>query len=182
VRLNWRKSGGVHRLLGWIPVNTAAVQWKNGQIYHNGHYFKLRDNYGLNQYTFRSTSFNEGTHGRWHFNVVVDVEAEMPAGQDRIGSDLGLTGTATCSDGTKLEACRYYPGLENKLSIAQRAKNKRRVKTIHAKIVNRRKDALHKFIRKLVNRCGEIYAGNISSLKSVKTKMAKPVLDAGWDQ
>ncbi|HKM27168.1 MAG TPA: transposase, partial [Thiopseudomonas sp.] len=47
---------------------------------------------------------------------------------------------------------------------------------------NRRKDALHKFSRTLVNRCGEIYVGNVSSLKLVKTKMAKSVLDAGWGQ
>ena len=25
-RLNWRKSGGVRRSLGWIPVNTGAAQ------------------------------------------------------------------------------------------------------------------------------------------------------------
>ncbi|MDY7220403.1 hypothetical protein TOI97_12595 [Denitrificimonas sp. JX-1] len=31
VRLNWRKSGGVSRSLGWIPVNTGAAQWKNGR-------------------------------------------------------------------------------------------------------------------------------------------------------
>ena len=48
-RLNWRKSGGVRRSLGWVPVNTAAAQWKNGQVYHNGHYFKVWDSYGLGQ-------------------------------------------------------------------------------------------------------------------------------------
>lgn len=31
-RLNWRKSGGVRRSLGWIPIDTAAAQWKNGQV------------------------------------------------------------------------------------------------------------------------------------------------------
>ncbi|MDY7218380.1 transposase [Denitrificimonas sp. JX-1] len=154
VRLNWRKSGGVRRSLGWIPVNTGAAQWKNGQVYHNGHYF----------------------------NVVVGMEVEPSKGQDRIGIDLGLTDTVTCSDGTKLEAGRFYRGLEEKLAIAQRARNKTQVKTIHAKIANRRKDALHKFSRKLVNRCGEIYVGNVSSLKLVKTTMAKSVLDAGWGQ
>ena len=66
--------------------------------------------------------------------------------------------------------------------MAQRARNKRQVKTIHAKIANRRKDVLHTFSRKLVNRCGEIYVGNVSRLKFVKTKMAKPVLDVGWGQ
>ena len=181
-RLNWRKSGGVRRSLGWIPVNTAAAQWKNGQVFHNGHYFSVWDSYGLSQYKFRSGSFNEDARGRWYFNVVVDLEATTPAGQDRIGIDLGLATTATCSDGETLEASRFYRGLESKLAVAQRARNKQRVKTIHAKIANRRKDSLHKFSRELVNRCGEIYVGNVSSLKLVKTKMAKSVLDAGWGQ
>ncbi|MBE0506525.1 MAG: transposase, partial [Marinospirillum sp.] len=35
-RLNWRKSGGVHRSLGWIPINTGMAKWKNGQVYYNG--------------------------------------------------------------------------------------------------------------------------------------------------
>ncbi|HKM36214.1 MAG TPA: transposase [Thiopseudomonas sp.] len=181
-RLNWRKSGGVRRSLGWIPVNTAAAQWKNGQVCHNGHYFGVWDSYGLSQYKFRSGSFSEDARGRWYFNVVVDVEVATPAGQDRIGIDLGLATTATCSDGETLEASRFYRGLESKLAVAQRARNKQSVKTIHAKIANRRKDALHKFSRTLVNRCGEIYVGNVSSLKLVKTKMAKSVLDAGWGQ
>ena len=181
-RLNWRKSGGVRRSLGWIPVNTGAAQWKSGQVYFNGQYFGVWDSYGLGQHRFRTASFNEDARGRWYFNVVVDVQAEIPAGQDRIGIDLGLTDTATCSDGTKLEAGRFYRGLEEKLAIAQRARNKTQVKTIHAKIANRRKDTLHKFSRELVNCCGEIYVGNVSSLKLVKTKMAKSVLDAGWGQ
>ncbi|WP_321552788.1 hypothetical protein [Denitrificimonas halotolerans] len=49
-----------------------------------------------------------------------------------------MTDTATCSDGTKLEAGRFYRGLEEKLAIVQRARNKTQVKTLHAKIANRR--------------------------------------------
>ena len=63
----------------------------------------------MSQYKFRSGSFNEDARGRWYFNVVVDVEAKIPTGQDSIGIDLGLTDTATCSDGTKLEAGRFLP-------------------------------------------------------------------------
>ncbi|MDY7219532.1 transposase [Denitrificimonas sp. JX-1] len=75
-----------------------------------------------------------------------------------------------------------WSGLEEKLAIAQRSRNKTQVKTLHAKIANRRKDALHKFSHKLVNRCGEIYVGNVSSLKLVKTTMVKSVLDADRGQ
>ncbi|HZJ94227.1 MAG TPA: transposase [Thiopseudomonas sp.] len=42
--------------------------------------------------------------------------------------------------------------------------------------------AIHCNSSGIVNRCGEIYVGNVSSLKLVKTKMAKSVLDAGWGQ
>jgi len=179
-KLAWRKSRGVRRSLGWIPVNTSAAKWKNGQVFHNGSYFKVWDSYGLSQYKFRSGSFNEDTRGRWYFNVVIEVEANMPAGQDKIGIDLGLKETAACSDGSKLEAGRFYRDLEPKLAVAQRANKKKRVKAIHAKIANRRKDALHKFSRQLVNRSGEIYVGNVKPSSLAKTKMAKSVLDAGW--
>ncbi|MDY7220226.1 hypothetical protein TOI97_11700 [Denitrificimonas sp. JX-1] len=51
--------------MSWIPINASAgaVQWKNGQIYHNGHYFKVWDSYGLSQYKFRPGSFGEDARG-----------------------------------------------------------------------------------------------------------------------
>ena len=181
-RLNWRVSNrkSSKYSLGWVPVNTGMASWKNGQVYHNGQYFGIWDSYGLAGYKFRSASFNEDSRGRWYFNVVVDVEEKLSAGQEAIGIDLGLKEVATCSDGTELGSGRWYRGAEQQLAIAQRANKKQRVKAIHAKIANRRKDALHKFSRQLVDRCGEIYVGNVSSSKLVKTKMAKSVLDAGW--
>src|SRR5699024_1125914 len=75
---------------------------------------------------------------------------------------------------------REYRKLEQKLGIAQRAKNKQRVKAIHAKIKNRRADALHKYSSKLVQENAAIFVGNVSSTSLVKTKMARSVLDAGW--
>ena len=63
-RLNWRKTKGVRRSLGWIPVNTNASRWKNGQIYHNGNYFGVWDSFGLSNYKFRTASFNEDARGR----------------------------------------------------------------------------------------------------------------------
>ncbi|MFB8828865.1 RNA-guided endonuclease InsQ/TnpB family protein [Azotobacter sp. CWF10] len=59
---------------------------------------------------------------------------------------------------------------------------KARARAIHARIANRRKDALHKFSRQLVNRYGEIHVGDMSSAKLAKTRMAKSVLDASWGQ
>lgn len=178
-RLRWRKSSGSGRSLGWIPLNTGAAKWKNGQVFHNGSYFKVWDSYGLSRYKFRSASFNEDSRGRWYLNVVVDHIEQLSMGQDQIGIDLGLKTVATCSDGKELDG-RWYRAEESKLAVAQRANKKQRVKAIHAKIKNRRSDSMHKFSRELVSRCGEIYVGDVSSSKLVKTKMAKSTLDAGW--
>lgn len=180
-KLAWRKSGGSRRSLGWVPIKSSDAKWKNGQVRYLGHYFKVWDGgYNLSDYNFKSASFNEDARGRWYFNVAVEVEESLPAGQEKIGIDLGLKDTATCSDGAKLEAGRFYRDLESKLAIAQRSGNKKRTRAIHAKIANRRKDALHKFSRQLVNRSGEIYVGNVKPSSLAKTKMAKSVHDAGW--
>ncbi|MFK4136857.1 hypothetical protein ACI2KR_32025 [Pseudomonas luteola] len=99
----WRKSGGARRSLGWIPINTGAASWKSGQVYHNGHYFKVWDSYELSGYKFRSVSFNEDARGRWYFNVVVEADVQPGLGQDAVGIDLGLKDIAKCSDGRRLE-------------------------------------------------------------------------------
>ena len=49
-RLNWRKSKGSRRSLGWIPINTGAASFKHGQVYFNGQHLKVWDSYGLSQY------------------------------------------------------------------------------------------------------------------------------------
>jgi putative transposase len=178
-KLNWRKSGGVKRSLGWVPFKIGSAKWKNGTVSYNGKFFKVWDSYGLSDYKFRSGSFNEDSRGRWYFNVVVEVEAEQGTGTSSVGIDLGCKETATDSAGHKIKG-REYRKLEQKLGIAQRAKNKLRIKAIHAKIKNRRSDTLHKYSRKLVQENAAIFVGNISSKGLVKTKMAKSVLDAGW--
>ena len=178
-KLSWRKTHGVRRSLGWVPINTGAAKWKNGQVFFNGQYFGVWDSHGLSQCTFRTASFAEDSRGRWYFNGVVEMPASPTQGTKSVGIDLGCKEAATCSDGTKVTGRRYRE-LEQKLGIAQRARNKQRVKAIHAKIANRRKEDLHKLSRQLVNENAAIFVGNVSSSKLVKTRMAKSVLDAGW--
>ncbi|BAP42783.1 transposase [Pseudomonas sp. StFLB209] len=181
-QLRWRCSGGARRSLGWVPLKAGAAVWKNGQVVFNKQHFKVWDSYGLAGFKFRSGSFNEDSRGRWYFNVVVEVDRQLSPGQDAVGIDLGLKTTATCSDGDRLESGRFYRDLESALGTAQRAGKKARVRAIHAKIANRRKDCLHKFSNALVARCGVIVVGDVNSLKLAKTRMAKSVLDAGWGQ
>ncbi len=179
-KLRWRVSGGSRRSLGWIPFKAGAAVWKKGQVRYNGHFFKVWDSYGLSQYAFRSGSFTEDSRGRWYFNVVVQVQTAEVSGNGAVGVDLGLKETATGSNGLKLESKQFYRKAEQQLGMAQRAKQKKRVKAIHAKVKNRRADTIHKFTTQLVRENSFIVIGNVSSSGLAKTKMAKSVLDAGW--
>ncbi|WP_432742582.1 transposase [Methylobacter sp. G7] len=180
-KLNWRCSGGARRALGWVPFKSGAATWVNGQIRYAGHYFKVWDSYGLSQFDFRSGCFSQDSRGRWYFNIVVHVDVDIrPAEGGQIGIDLGLKTTATCSNGDTLARQDCYRNSEAKLGIEQRAKDKKRVRAIHAKIKHQRKDAIHKFSNKVVKENSLIVVGNVSASGLAKTKMAKSVLDAGW--
>jgi transposase len=70
--------------------------------------------------------------------------------------------------------------LEQRLGTLQRANKKLEEKNSHAKIKNRRKDAMHKFSTMLTQEYGAIFVGNVSSKGLIQTKIAKSALDAGW--
>jgi putative transposase len=97
-----------------------------------------------------------------------------------VGLDLGLKDTVATSDGEKLEAGCFYRHIEQKIATAQRRGHQRQAKRLHRTAARRRKDALHKFSRRIVTEYQTIVVGDVSSLKLAKTRMAKSVLDAGW--
>lgn len=179
-KLQWRCSSGSKRALGWIPFKTAGIKLVNGQIRFCGKIFSLWDSYNLSQYNLGPGSFSQDARGRWYFNTTVKVEVKPAKGKASVGIDLGLKTTATGSDGVTLERRRITDEFAKALGSAQRANKSKLVKSIHAKIKNSRKDALHKFSTMLVENYGAIFVGDVSSQKLVKTKMAKSVLDAGW--
>lgn len=180
-RLNWRVSNpkSPKYSLGWIPFKGGHAKYKSGQIHFCGHKFSLWDSYGLSRFDLRAGSFSEDSRGRWYFNVAVEFESLTCHSTSAVGIDLGLKDCATTSDGDKLQG-RWFRELEPQLAAAQRARKKKRVKAIHAKIANRRKDAIHKFTTNLVKNNAAIFVGDVASAKLVKTKMAKSTMDAGW--
>lgn len=180
-RLNWRVSNpkSSRYSLGWVPFKGGHAKYKAGQIEFAGCKFSLWDSYGLSQFELRAGSFSQDARGRWYLNVAVEVQCKPLNGTAAVGIDLGLKECATTSTGNKLEG-RWYRANEKALSSAQRARKKRRVKAIHAKIRNQRKDALHKFSTAIVQKNAAIFVGDVASAKLVKTKMAKSTLDAGW--
>ena len=182
-KLKWRVSDkkSARRSLGWIPFKKVAIKYDDGYVQYGKNKFGLWDSYGLSKYTVKTGSFVEDSRGRWYVCLVVNSpKQEKQTATKAIGIDLGLKDIATCSDGAIISNPKFYRKYEQKLGEAQRAKNKKRVRAIHAKIANCRKDHLHKASTMLVRNNALIVVGNLSAKKLVKTKMAKSVLDTGF--
>jgi IS605 OrfB family transposase len=105
---------------------------------------------------------------------------QRPAEQEDVGIDLGLRVTATTSEGEKLIASRFYRDIEKQIAQAQRRAHQRQAKRLHRRAARRRREAIHRFTTNIVRQFQSIAVGDVSSLKLVKTKMAKAVLDSGW--
>jgi IS605 OrfB family transposase len=183
-KLNWRVSNrkSPKYSLGWVPFKARALTYKNGQLRFNGISIGLWDSYGLSKYELKAGSFNEDSRGRWYVNIAIKVQVEekrVPDGATTIGIDLGLKTMATYSDGTSFEMPRWYRLSEKSLGMSQRANKKRRVKAIHAKIANQRKDAIHKETSALVKKHAAIFVGNVNAKAMVKLH-GKSVNDAAW--
>lgn len=174
-KLRWRG----RKSLGWVPFTNQDIALDDAVAVLRGDRFRLWMHRPL-EGRVKSGNFSQDARGRWYCNIVCEVKRIAGFGNADIGIDLGLKDVATCSDGTTLKQATFYRDLEPKLAQAQRKGRKRQVRTIHAKIANRRKDSLHKFSRKLVDRCSRITVGDVSASKMAQTNMAKSVLDAGW--
>lgn len=178
----FRHSNGSKRSLGWVPFQAQSRKINGNSITYLGHTYKF---FGAKRRPLpekvKGGVFAEDGRGRWYVIFYVETEkVKQPIGLGEIGIDLGLKTLATCSDGHKIENPKVLKKYEKKLATAQRAGNKHRVKAIHAKIKNTRRDFLHKTSFELVKNYTAIAVGNVSSSKLAKTKMAKSVLDAGW--
>jgi IS605 OrfB family transposase len=160
-------------------------------VYFAGRWLSLWDSFGLGSFELRAGSIRQDARGRWYLNVCVRkavcclkaaapqiVQGRVPS----IGIDLGLKAFAAFSDPLvpPIQASRFYRDLEPALARAQRARKLQRVRALHARIANRRRDALHKLSTDLVNRYGAIFVGNVNACSLARTRMAKSVLDAGW--
>ena len=186
-KLKWRKSNGSRRSLGWIPFKASGIKYINGQIQYGKTKLSLWDSYGLSNYDLTVGSFAEDAQGKWYFNVLASPKQKEPTQlnlftNEEIGIDLGVKEFLATSNGIVIKAEKFYRKLEDKLVVAQRANKTARVKAIHAKIKNQRKDFNHKLSTKLAKNFSMIFVGNVNASGLLKTKMAKSVLDAGWSQ
>lgn len=177
-RLAWRSH---KRSLGWIPFKVSGVKLIGDAIRYGGCLFRLWLSRPV-EGSIKTGSFTQDTRGRWYVNLQCKVadEPQLSLGLDGIGIDLGLKDQIACSDGILYSRANLTRTYEDKLAMAQRAGKKNRVKAIHAKIKNIRKDWTHKVTPAIVRRANFIAVGDVSSTKLAKTRMAKSTYDAGW--
>lgn len=175
----FRSSFGAKRALGWVPFQAQSRQIEGNSVTYLGKRYRFWEGNRRLPANAKGGAFVEDALGRWYVCFHVEVEARQ-GGNAEVGIDLGLKSLATLSDGRKIEAPRIYRCHEQRLATAQRSHNRQRVRRLHAKIKNCRRDFLHKLTTQLAREHALIAVGNVSSKQLAKTRMAKSVLDAGW--
>lgn len=181
-RLSWRSR---KRSLGWIPFKASGVKIQGDSITYGGRTFRFWLSRPI-EGKVRFGSFAQDAKGHWFVNLVIEEsdKGRIKTGKEperrTVGIDLGLKTLATLSDGVELSRENLTRKYEQQLAMAQRARKKKRVTAIHARIRNKRKDWNHKATTRLVREYDRIVVGNVNSSKLKKTRMAKSVSDAGW--
>ncbi|MFE2732749.1 RNA-guided endonuclease InsQ/TnpB family protein [Streptomyces sp. NPDC059349] len=137
--------------------------------------------------------------GRYFASFVIDTDpaadaGRMPATEQAIGIDLGLTHFAVLSDGTKFDSPRFLRRAEKRLKKSQRelsrkqkgSKNRDRarlkVARAHAQVADTRKEFHHQLSTRLIRENQAIAVEDLSVKGLARTKLAKSVHDAGWSQ
>ncbi|WP_438012561.1 RNA-guided endonuclease InsQ/TnpB family protein [Psychrobacter raelei] len=197
-KLNWRtnRPDAKRKSLGWIPFKKSAIKYLHtrqtgkkalkstiqlslckGQKL----IIDVFDSYNLSLYQINTLEIVQDSRNRWYACITVKDFPRQASGKGSAGIDLGLKQSATTSNGDKLTT-KQTQKWAKKLAIAQRAKNKQRVKAIHAKIKNSRLDAIHKFTTQLVKDNALIVVGDVKSrsFTNSMTNLAKSTYDAGW--
>jgi len=180
---DWRRSFGNRTARGFVPFQTQSRQIQGNSVTYRGKSFRWFGNKRRPlPEVVKGGAFVEDGLRRWWVCFHVEVPETVSSATGIVGVDLGLKTLATLSTGETVPALQHYRHYEQKLATAQRANNKRRIKAIHVKIANSRRDQHHKVTTRLISQNKFIAVGDVNSLKLAKTRLAKSVLDASWGQ
>ncbi len=186
VKLRWRTSFGSRRSLGWVPFKAASLRRDKESPYVRfcGKSIRVYEAQRLAEISWGDSCFAQDAVGDWYLCLSVKWDhffnvAPEPKHQS-VGIDLGLKEIAVCSSGERLPAGHWTRRAEAKLAQAQRRGHKKQAKRIHRKAARQREYAMHKFTRRMVNKYGSVFVGDVSSSRLARTRMAKSVYDASW--
>lgn len=169
--------------LGWVPLRGCDAHMAGDSFRIGGNIFRLFYSRPVptGAKICDGSNFAQDARGNWFLNLVLDLpDGPAREGARAVGIDLGLKDLATLSTGEKIANPRHYASEEAALGNAQRAGKKRLARNIHARIENRRRDALHKLSHRIVRDFDRITVGGVNAAALAKTSMARSVTDASW--
>lgn len=146
--------------------------------------------------TVKTCCVRRTSTGKWFATFSCEVEdAPLPARDNAVGIDVGLSSFATLSDGSAIPNPRFFRRDEKALAQVQRRKEKRRkgtpawrkakraVARVHERIANRRSDFAHQHSRRIVNEHQVIAVEDLSINQMIHNHcLAKSISDAAWGQ
>ncbi|MFE4687835.1 RNA-guided endonuclease InsQ/TnpB family protein [Streptomyces sp. NPDC056721] len=144
-----------------------------------------------------TVTVSQDAAGRWFVSLLCDDPGikHLPTTDAAIGIDAGLDHLLAFSTGEKIANPRHERRDRVALAKAQRrlakkakgsvnrAKARRKVAKIHARIADRRRDALHKITTRLVRENQTLVIEDLTVRNMVKNrKLARAISDAAWSQ
>jgi putative transposase len=132
--------------------------------------------------------------GRWFVSLLCEVTvAPLPAAGGAVGVDAGITSLVRLSTGEKVANPRHERRDRRRLARAQRSlsrkekgsqnRDRARVKVarVHARIADRRRDALHKLTTRLVRDNQVVVIEDLSVGNMIRNHcLARAISDAAW--
>lgn len=143
--------------------------------------------------TIKSATISVTPTGKYFVSILADTEIEIPTKADindktTIGIDLGIKDFAITSNGEVFENPKNLRKAQSKLKYVQRkfSKNKgkrtkHRLALLHEKVVNKRKDFLHKTSTKLIRENQTISLEDLAVSNMIKNhNLAQAISDVSW--
>ncbi|MFS7875225.1 RNA-guided endonuclease InsQ/TnpB family protein [Streptomyces asiaticus] len=145
-----------------------------------------------------TVTVSQDAAGRWFVSLLVEDPAvqPLPAGGSAVGIDAGLGHLLTLSTGEKITNPRHERRDRARLARAQRdlarkargdganrAKARRKVAKVYARITDRRRDHLHKLTTRLVRENQTLVIEDLTVRNMLSNgKLSRAISDAAWSQ
>ena len=145
-----------------------------------------------------TVTVSQDAAGRWFVSLLVEDPGvtPLPAMDTAVGMDAGLEHLLTLSTGEKIANPRHERRDRARLAKAQRelsrkargdganrAKARRKVARVHARIADRRRDTLHKLTTRLVRDNQTIVIEDLTVRNLLKNgTLARAISDAAWSE